>query len=462
MKYGKLLSILVVLSVLLTVAVPAFAQDPTPKPQPWLKRWDGVNLNVSTHTGPNTNAYKKLAKEFEQLTGAKVTVIDESWTDLLSKHMAASAAHTGAYDLLTWAYLWMGQYVEGDMIENLNDWFAKKDLVDPNYDLNDFVPAILEAYGRYKTGFAKDPSALWSVPYKFDIYLSQYRKDLFKEAGIVDAKGEAKPPATWDELLADMKLIAAKHPEMKPAAFPLAVDDPMVSTFLPIFASYGGTLPLPWYDANLYPQVQGEAGVKAAEALKALLPYMPKDALSMDFDMVNAYMAQGMGAYGMNWNAYLPVLLDPKQSKIADNVGFDLTPGGPNGRPQGLGGWDMGISKDSKNKEAAFQLLQYLTGKERGPALALAGGSVARTSTLQDPAVVKAFPYYPLLLKALDKLAARGMDRSWTEVQRTLGVGLNKVLMGEDTQKTLTDTAREVFKQVQTAGYTPEKTGPMP
>ena len=337
MKFGKFVSILIVLSVLLTVVVPAFAQDPTPKPLPWLKRWDGTELTLSSHTGPTTDAYKKLAKEFEALTGAKVTVIDESWTDLLGKHLAASAAKTGAYDILTWPYIWTGQYVEGDMVENLNDWLAKKDLVDPNYDLADFVPAILEVYGRYKTGFFKDPDALWSVPYKFDIYLAQYRKDLFKEAGLVDEKGEAKPPETWDELLAALKKIAEKHPEMKPVAFPLAVDDPMVSTFLPIFASYGGTFPTRGSMPTCIRSSRKKPGVKAAEALKALLPYMPKDVLSMDYDMINAYMAQGLGAYALNWNAYLPVLLDKSQSKIADEVAFDLAPGGPERTPAGPG-----------------------------------------------------------------------------------------------------------------------------
>lgn len=456
-----LLSVLLVVVLLLTTFGPSFAQEPAKAPA-WLKRWDGVTLTLSSHTGPTTDAYKILAKDFEALTGAKVQVIDESWTDLLSKHMAAAAAHTAAYDILTWPYIWTGHYVEGDMVENLNDWFAKAELVDADYGLDDFVPAVLDAYGRYRTGFFKDPDALWSVPYKFDIYLAFYRTDLFKEIGMVDEKGEAKPPATWEELATAAEQIKAKHPEITPIVFPLAVDDPMVSTFLPVFVSYGGTVPMPWFDNNLYPQFNKQPAVDAANMVKKLLPFMPGDALSMDYDQVNAAMAQGTAAYGLNWNAYLPVLLDATKSKVSDKVAFDLAPGGPAGRAQGMGGWQMGISKDSKNKEAAFQLLEYLSGKAQGPKLALSGGSVARFSTANDPEVIKAFPYYPLLLQAMEKVALRGMDRSWAEAQRTIGIALNKVLLGEDTEKTLTDAAREVFKGSQTAGYTPEKTGPMP
>jgi multiple sugar transport system substrate-binding protein len=468
MKNKKLVVFITILFFVVSIAFLALAADKKKVKmgkvvyKGWLRRWDGVKLVLSSHQGPSTDAYKVLSKEFEKLTGATVQVIDESWTDLLGKHLAAAAAHTAAYDVLTWPYIWFGHYVEGDMVENLNDWFANKDLVDPNYGMDDFIPAILDVYGRYKTGFFKDPNALWSVPYKFDIYLAQYRTDLFKQAGIVDKNGNAKPPATWDELLADAKILAKKFPKMKPVVFPIAVDDPMVATFVPLIASYGGDVPMPWYDKNLYPKFQGKPGIDAIQYLKKLLPYMPPDVLNFDYDKVNTQMSQGLAAYALNWNAYLPVLVDPTKSKIVDTVAFDLSPAGPNGRPQGLGGWQMGISKDSKNKEAAFQLLEFLTGQDKSVELALAGGSVARYSVAKNPDVIKKYPFYPLLIEAMKNVAARGMDRSWTDVQRIIAIGLNDILLGANVEKTMKDTAGKVFDAGKQVGYTPDKTGPRP
>ncbi|MCP4404729.1 MAG: extracellular solute-binding protein [bacterium] len=457
MKGKKLFTLFFCVVFMFAIASVAMAEDYS-----WLKKWDGVKLVLSSHQGPSTDAYKVLSKQFEELTGAEVQVLDESWVDLLSKHLAAAAAHTATYDILSWPYIWTGHYVEGAMVENLNDWFAKEELVDPNYDMDDFIPAVLEVYGRYKVGFFQDPDALWSVPYKFDIYLAQYRTDLFEQAGIVDENGKAKPPTTWEELLADAKILAEKFPDIKPVTIPLAVDDPMVATFLPIICAYGGNTPMPWFDANLYPTFQGPEGIAAIKALLALMPYMPPDVLNFDYDKVNTQMAQGLTAYALNWNAYLPVLVDPEKSKIVDAVAFDLVPGGPNGRPQGLGGWQMGISKDSKNKEAAFQLLQFLSGKPKGVELALAGGSVARASTSEDPKVIEKYPFYPFLIEAMANVAARGMDRAWTDVQRIIGVGLNEILLGADVEKTMTDTAGRVFDAAQQTGYTPEKTGSRP
>ncbi|MGI9334782.1 MAG: extracellular solute-binding protein [Gammaproteobacteria bacterium] len=428
----------------------------------WLQRWDGVKLALSSHTGPTTDAVKVMADKFADLTGAEVEVIDESWTDLLSKHLADAAAGGGTYDILSWPYIWTGHYVEGRLVEDLNTWFANASLADPRFDMTDIPEAVVEVYGRYRGAASPNADGLWSVPYKFDVYLAQYRTDLFEQAGIVDANGKAKPPETWAELLEDAKILAKKFPDMKPLVFPLAVDDPMVATFLPMIAAYGGTIPIPWYDANLYPTFQNEEGRNAVDILLALKEYMPADVLDMDYDRVNAHMAQGLAAYALNWNAYLPVLLDPSASNISATVAFDGTPGGPAGRFSGLGGWQMGISSQSQNKGAAFQLLQFIAGRERGVELALAGGSVARFSVANDSKVVEAFPYYPLLMDVLKGYAARGMDRSWAELQRTIGVGLNKVLLGDDPVQGLMSTAGQAFDQAQRAGYDPAKTGPRP
>jgi multiple sugar transport system substrate-binding protein len=424
----------------------------------WLRKWDGVTINLSTWEGPPTVAYKILADKFSELTGAKVNLVFEGWADLLGKHMAEAAAHTGTFDLLTWPYIWNGHYVEGKVVEDLNPWFENKELVDPNYHMEDWVEAVLNGYGRYFT----DPKALWAVPFIFDVWLATFRKDKFKEAGIVDAQGNAKAPETWDELKDVAGRLKKKFPDESPLIIPLAVDDSMVSTFLPTWCSYGGSVPNPWFDENLYPRIHEETAIQAINVIKDMLPYMPIDATSVDQDPQFAMLQQGLVTYGNNYSSYYAGVVDPAKSKIADVIGFALTPGGPSGRYQGLGGWQVGLASDSKNKEAAFQLLQFLTNYDNAIELALAGGAVARKIVVTDERVVKAFPFYPIAMEALGQSCIRGSDRSWSAVQLLAATGLSKILTGEDPKKTLYETSDQIFNEVQKAGYHPEKTGPAP
>jgi multiple sugar transport system substrate-binding protein len=421
----------------------------------WLRSWKGIEIVLSTHQGPTTDAMIAKSKEFEQITGAKVTVLAESWTDLLSKHMASFAAEDKAYDVITYAYLWAGHYIEGRVIENLDDWFSRDDLADPNYGMDDMIPAVLDAYGRYTGAASPDAEALWAVPYKFDIYTAQYRQDIFDGAGVA-------PPETWEDLLAAAKVIKKKYPDIIPVVFPLAGDDCVVSTYLPIITAMGGAQPMPWFDGNLFPKFQEAPGKKAIQYLLDLLPYMPVDVLNYDYDKVNQLMAQGKVAYALNWNAYLPVLVDPSKSSIVDTVKFANTPGGVGGRPQGLGGWSMAISSQSENKEAAFQLLQFLSNETNAVDLALKGAAVARNSVGMNSEIISKYPFYPLLMKGAKDAVARGSDRSWSEIQRIIGVGLAGILAGDDIDTAMLDTARKVYNAAEQAGYTPNKTGPRP
>jgi hypothetical protein len=66
------------------------------------------------------------------------------------------------------------------------------------------------------------------------------------------------------------------------------------------------------------------------------------------------------------------------------------------------------------------------------------------------------------LIEAMKNVAARGMDRSWTDVQRIIAIGLNDILLGANVEKTMKETAGKVFDAGKQVGYTPDKTGPRP
>jgi len=316
--------------------------------------------------------------------------------------------------------------------------------------------AVQEVYGRYRLASSPNTEGLWALPYKFDVYLAMYRTDLFEEAGYDSC------PATYEELYEAAAKIKANHPEMDPLAFPMAMGGNFLSSFMAMNSGYGAGTPDSWTDGNLFPKMHQPPTVAAAKMMKKLMEYMPADALDYDFDKANTAFAQGNAAFTVNWNAYMPYVLDPDSSAVSDKVAFCATPGGPEGRYSALGGWVQGISSQSENKDAAFQLIQYISGKDRGVDFAMNGGSVARFSTANDSAVVAKYPFYPLLMDILKGYTGFGVYRPWPEIEKTMETYFHKVMLGEDPESTLLKGAQQVYVQAQRGGYNPGATGPKP
>ncbi|MDE3074470.1 MAG: extracellular solute-binding protein [Chloroflexota bacterium] len=411
-----------------------------------------MTLRISTQNGPSTDALKPLFPKFESKYGAKVEVLEDVYTQIQSKQFAEAKAHTGAFDLIGLQTFDLGKYVSGGVLADLQPLFDDSSLADPNYDLADFAPAFVNGYCKYDVG---GKHGLYALPHKFDIYLAIYRPDLF------DAAGLARPgdKFSYNDLLSAAEKLKSKQPDKPALSMPLKSPGPAFTTWSAIFRSNGGE----YFDANKYPLFNNDQAISAAEQLKSMLKYLPQDVLSLDFDPAIRIMAQGNAAYAENWNSFYPAILDPKQSTVKDKVGFLMTPAGGARRAQELGGWTLGLSPDSKNKKAAFTLLQFLTSKANAVAFALAGGSSARASVAKNPQVIAAIPYYPLLIEALKNATPRPTDPTWGQVQGSVGTAVNTALQpAGDPKKELTKAAQSVYTLVQRMGFHPEKTGPAP
>lgn len=409
----------------------------------------GVTLRISTQAGPSTDAWKALIPSFESKYGATVAVDEEPDNQVEAKQFAENQAKSGAYDLLDFQYFDLGKYVVQGALLDLNDFLHNGNLVDPNYGMDDFIPNVLDAYGKYTF---RGKAGLYALPHKFDIYLGMMRPDKLKAAGI-PVPGSS---FTYDDLVTTTQAFANKGE--KPAiVLPLMSPGPAFTTWSAIFRSYGGD----YFDKNQYPVFNNKAAQSAIGILKSLVPDATIDAAGLTFDPASRAIAKGEAALGENWASFLPVIVDPSQSSVSDKVQFMQTPSGPVRRAAELGGWATGISTYSKNKEGAFLLLQHLTSKANAVQYALAGGSSARKSVAQNPDVVKRIPYYPLMIDALKNAVARPTDPTWGETQTIIGTAVSKALTGDPAAEFL-QAAQSVYDLAQRSGFTPQKTGPRP
>ncbi|KUM77128.1 ABC transporter substrate-binding protein [Streptomyces curacoi] len=149
----------------------------------------------ASNQGASIEADKKVLRpeldKFEKQTGIKVELEVIPWSDLLNRILTAATSGQGP-DVLNIGNTWSASL---QATGALLPWDAK------NFDAiggrDRFVDSALGSTGAE----GQDPAA---VPLYSMSYALYYNREIFADAGIT------RPPATWDELIADGRKIQAK------------------------------------------------------------------------------------------------------------------------------------------------------------------------------------------------------------------------------------------------------------
>ena len=137
-------------------------------------------------------------------------------------------------------------------------------------------------------------------------------------------------------------------------------------------------------------------------------------------------------------------------------VGYALHPMGAR-RASEAGGAGLAIAQNSKNPDAAFLLLQWLTSKAQDKAVTRLGGSPLRSSTLADADMLRQYPEFSVFQEAL-KFANpdwRPIIPEWDRINaQALGVGISEALTGKKTaEAALSGLIPQVTQIMREGGY---------
>src|SRR5262249_49358643 len=144
---------------------------------------------------------------------------------------------------------------------------------------------------------------------------------------------------------------------------------------------------------NYTPRLTSNESVAALQHMVDCVKYASSGVLSYDFTISTDAFSAGKTAMMMIWSTIAGPVYNPKTSKVAGNVGVAVPPGG--GKAV-RGGWGMGIPKNAKpeNRDAAWQVITYLTSKEWERYQTLKYQTdPTRNSTFFNPALNRKLPY---------------------------------------------------------------------
>ena len=269
---------------------------------------------------------------------------------------------------------------------------------------------------------------LVGVPYRVTMGILHYQPAVLKEAGI------DKPPTTWAELqTAAIAVTKAGEGKRYGIGFCMRQGPAITDHWVTFLRSNGG---------KFFDPKTNEIFINNAAAVESLQFYgdlltkykvVPPDAVTWEWDEI---IANGQNdRYGMTMTLAPSgtMLNDPKVSKTGGKWAWSVVPGAHTPDQSGtfLGGWSLGVSKYSKNKEWAFAFLQMVAGRDWGRQSMDRGNCTAHSSALNDPEIAKRIGWTPSAAQALKTAIVDPQEPIYGALELALRSGISKVLLGQ-------------------------------
>ncbi len=418
----------------------AYAQDA--ELTKWLKDvsgpFKGAKIRYTSEATPPTVVLDKLKGEFTEATGIEVEIEIVPLEQVLAKATQDVQGQLGSYDLYYLDQSWVATFAQ-DTIDPIQYYKDKPELAMPGMDWDDFSKPLVDGLAVYEGKWA-------GIPFDIPIMTTMYRKDILE-------KHKIAPPNTVDEFVAAAKAITELEKgngifgtglQAKSGHYSLNCD------WTQVVWNEGGSI----FTKDKKFSGNDEAAVRGLKIYQELLTYSPPESTNSTWDGQWQMMNSGQVALINSWDEFMPGL-DADGSKVQGlweakrpiqgknglravaDAGFGEI---PNWGHQG--GSILGLSKYSKNIDAAWIFMQWACSKDIMTRCTLGGGfAPMRLSSFADPRVKAkevvgpgTTRHLPVVLETINNDMASEPDMPlWAGFSNNeIPVNLGKLLTGQD------------------------------
>ncbi len=328
--------------------------------------------------------------------------------EALEQKILTSAA-TGGYDVVTIDAPWTAKFATANIIKDVSDKL-------PESERGDIFKGALEAVA-YK-------GKLYGMPWLNDTKYLFYNTEILQKAGF------SQPPKTWDELVTQATAVKDKGLVQYPIVWSWAQAEALSCDITSITEAFGGKLV-----TNGKPTVNSPENKKALEFMVKSI----RDGLSnphsteyLEEDVRKEFSA-GKAAFALNWTYMYNMANDAKESQIVGKVGIAPSPGTGSITSSSVnGGMGLSIASGSKNPDAAWKYIQYLSNK--GTQKTYAKNALPIWKSLYDvKEVIETNPQVVAASKTQYQYLVNRPQAPWYgEFSTKLQVGIQKALLGQD------------------------------
>ncbi|QPZ39196.1 extracellular solute-binding protein [Paramicrobacterium chengjingii] len=331
-----------------------------------------------------------------------------------------TAAPSGTYDVVLMDVIWPAEFAEKGIVTDVTDRFSDK--------WNDEMLGGALITAEYKDKF-------YGVPWYPSTKLFYYNKDMVERAGYSEADIE-----TWDGVLEVAQAMKDQGIVDYPLAWSWAQAEALICDYAQLLGAFGGEFTND--DGELI--INEEPGVQALTWMKNSIDDGLTNPNSTTFleDDVNKTMASGQAAFSLNWESTFRDLNDESISDVVGQVGVSATPSGPDGERPGVNGaMALGIASKSKNKDAAWNFITFISSQSEQEKF-VTSTLPSWKSSYDDPEITKTNPD---VFSAAQVGYADGILRpqvpNYSQVSQIIQVELQNALLGKKSPQQAMDDA---------------------
>ncbi|WP_413205899.1 ABC transporter substrate-binding protein [Rhodospirillum sp. A1_3_36] len=337
---------------------------------------NGDMIRMQKLTGPFTEAHPDIKLEWvtmeENVLRQKVT------TDIATKGGQYDIMTIGNYEVPIWAK---------------QGWLLPLDDLGADYDVDDLLPAI-------RSGLTYEDK-LYAAPFYGESSMVMYRTDLFEKAGLTMPEGP-----TWEFIGEAARKITDKDNEIYGICLRGKAG---WGENMALITTMANSMGARWFDMDWNPQFDQPAWKNTLKYYVDLMTDAgPPGASSNGFNENLALFQTGKCGMWIDATVAASFVTNPKDSTVADKVGFALSPdAGLGKRGSWLWSWNLGIPAGSTKAEAAKAFIGWATSKAYTELVAEKEGWAnvppgTRTSLYENPTYLKDAPFAAMTLRSIN------------------------------------------------------------
>jgi multiple sugar transport system substrate-binding protein len=352
-KISRWITILVALSLVLGVAActapatpppPAATEAPVATEAPAAKTT--VHVLTMEQAGPTVDEMNAIVAEFNKDNPDIDVKIDYvSYDALHDKIVTALASTPPAYDVFLVDDIWYAEFADKGYSLDVTDRITP-----------DMKAGIFDAAWQIPTVNGK----VYGLPWLLDQKYFFYNEKLLKDAGFDN------PPATWEELVDQSKVIKEKGVAEYPIVWSWGQYEAAICDWVTLLYGNGGMMA----DKDGKPAFNNPAGVKTLEWMVQTIDdgiTNPSSISYVEEDVRNVF-SQGKAVFALNWNYMYDMANNQQdQSQILGQVGVALMPAFKDSGVKSAtidGSMGFSVAATTANPDAAWKYLVYLTSKD--------------------------------------------------------------------------------------------------